>query len=90
MKRNDCPDVKKYLSANYPDEEGIILFDGMDLAFIGVGRCFNKTVACYSKDKIIDLLMKDGMTEEVAEEFFEFNIAGAYLGEQTPVIVETL
>jgi hypothetical protein len=30
---------------------------------------------------------KDGMTEEEAYEFVDFNIAGAYMGEETPVIV---
>jgi hypothetical protein len=28
------------------------------------------------------------MSEEEAEEHFSFNIAGAYVGENTPVIVE--
>jgi hypothetical protein len=29
--------------------------------------------------------MKEEMTEEEAEEFFEFNVSGAYMGEQTPI-----
>jgi hypothetical protein len=80
--------VKEYLSEFYPDEEGIIVFDGLDEAFIGVGRSFNKPVACYSRDMIIELLMSDGMSDLEADEYFEFNIAGSYLGEQTPVIIE--
>ena len=28
--------------------------------------------------------MEDGMTEEEAVEYFEFNIIGAWMGEETP------
>ena len=30
-------------------------------------------------------MQRDGMTEEEAQEFFEFNIACAYVGEYTPI-----
>lgn len=85
----DTLNVKKYLDENYPDEE-LITFDGLDEAFIGVGYAFNKPIACYDKNKIIDLLMMEGMSYQVAEEYFSFNIAGAYLGENTPVIVDPI
>jgi hypothetical protein len=39
--------------------------------------------------KCIDILMKrDDMTEEEAVEYFEFNVTGSYVGENTPVFVE--
>jgi|TARA_R110000803_G_scaffold38351_10_gene82847 hypothetical protein len=45
-------------------------------------------VLVYSVDKIIEILIdRDGMTEEEAVEFFEFNIEGAYMGRMTPVYV---
>ena len=45
-------------------------------------------VLVYSVDKIIEILIdRDGMTEEEAIEFFEFNIEGAYMGRMTPVYV---
>ena len=45
-------------------------------------------VLVYSVDKIIEILIdRDGMTEEEAVEFFEFNIEGAYMGGMTPVYV---
>jgi hypothetical protein len=59
--------------------------DGFDAAIIGYGTQFNKPVVVYSRDRVISILMADGMTEDEAEEFFEFNIAGAYVGETTPV-----
>ena len=83
--------VKEYLKECYPDEEGIIIFDGLDDAFIGVGYTFNKAVACYNKDTIIAILIsRDDMSVEEAHEFFDFNIAGSYLGERTPIIIEDM
>ena len=35
------------------------------------------------RDKCIEILMKD-MTEEEAEEYFEYNTIGAWMGEGTP------
>jgi hypothetical protein len=79
--------LKKYLDETYPEEE-IIIFDGLDEAFIGVGQQFTKFLACYSREKILEILEKDGMELEEAIEYFEFNIAGAYLGESTPIIID--
>ena len=84
-------DVKKYLEEYYPDDEDLIIYDGLDKAFIGVGYTFHKSYTCYDKQKIINILMdRDCMTEEEAEEFFEFNISGLYAGEKTPVILESV
>ena len=44
--------------------------------------------AVYSEEKVLDVLVKrDGMTYEEAIEFFDFNIRGSYLGEQTPIYI---
>ena len=44
-------------------------------------------VLVYSGEKMIDLLMtRDDMDEEGAHEFLEFNVIGAYIGIDTPVI----
>ena len=40
----------------------------------------------YSVEKIIDILSED-MTREEAQEFYEYNILGAYMGEMTPIYV---
>lgn len=48
------------------------------------------TTLCYSREKVIELLMEeDGMDREDAEEYFSFNIAGAYIGESTPLFLTT-
>ena len=63
--------------------ERAMLVDGHDNALAGYdtqGR------AIYFIDAIIGTLMqRDGMTHEEAIEFFDFNIAGAYVGEYTPI-----
>jgi len=63
--------------------------DGLNEAIIGVGsRCGQKDLIVYNVDKVIEILMKrDGMTEEEAFEFFEFNIQGGWHGEETPMWV---
>lgn len=83
--------VKQYLDENYPEEE-LRIIDGFDEAFVGVGYQFHKAVTCYDKDKIIEILMSDGMTFEEALEYFEFNIVRgiAYLGEQAPIIIDSV
>mgnify|MGYP003637445451 FL=1 len=48
-------------------------------------------VFVYSYDKILDILMiEDGMTEREAIDYIEYNIAGAYVGELTPILVRSL
>ena len=40
----------------------------------------------YSANKIIEILSEE-MTHEEAEEFYEYNILGAYMGDMTPIYV---
>lgn len=65
--------------------EGVLLADGFEGAFLGVAeRIAAQPVAVYDRAKCIQILELQGMTTEEAEEYFEFNVAGAYVGEQTP------
>ena len=70
-------------------DEEILTADGFDYALIGVReRAGQPTIAMYDKDKCINLLIeRDGMTEEEAEEYFYFNVVGAWVGEYTPCFV---
>lgn len=45
---------------------------------------------CYSKQGIVEALMKTGLTEMSAWEYAEFNIFSAYFGSGTPVYVDEL
>lgn len=72
----------------HPD---ILLADGLDSAFLGiVERHDIKAVAVYSVRRIVEKLMSDGMTDEEAWEWFEFNIEGAYVGDRTPLYLHDL
>lgn len=58
----------------------------MDEAIAGLLATAGKApVICYDRDLVIEILMKDGMDRDEAEEFFSFNIEGAYMGDATPV-----
>ena len=70
--------------------EEAVLADGFDEAFIGmVERCgLPAPVVLYDKGKCIQILIdRDGMTYEDAEEFFDFNVTGAWVGEYTPMFL---
>ena len=70
------------------DYEGLLFADGFDDAIIGVAeRIGMEPVVAYDANKIIEILSRD-MTEDEAVEYFEFNVLGAYVGEQTPVYIK--
>ena len=58
-------------------DEELTTASGLDYAIIGVGvRCGQHPFLIYSVDQVIKILMdRDGMTNDEAIEFFEFNIA---------------
>ena len=62
--------------------------DGLDDGIIGVYTAFGAPRVVYSVKKVLRLLVKQGMSYESAREHFDFNIGGAWVGEQTPIWVE--
>jgi hypothetical protein len=64
---------------------------GFDDALIGIYRRYGgDPLAAYSREKCINVLMqRDKMTEEDANEFFDFNVIGSYVGVGTPVFIDT-
>jgi len=60
-----------------------------DEAILGVAeRIGMSPIVAYDTAKIIDILCeRDGMEGDEAAEFFEFNIAGAYVGDRTPIFI---
>ena len=65
----------------------ILKIDGFDNAIIGVQEGIQPRLV-YDLWKIVDVL-KDEMSEEDALDYISYNITGAYVGESTPVIVDT-
>ena len=59
-----------------------------DSCIIGVGHRFHDgPLAIYSVERILAVLQGDGMDEESAMEWFDFNIIGGWHGEGTPIYV---
>ena len=78
--------LNKKITELVGEDEPVILADGFESAFIGVAYQFTTAFAVYDRKKCIEILMKD-MTSEEAEEYFEFNVQGAYVGENTPAFL---
>jgi hypothetical protein len=70
-------------------EEDILLMDGFDDAIIGYSQRINDpTLAVYSWELMVKILMeRDGMSDEEAMEYIDYNCLGAWVGERTPIIV---
>lgn len=73
------------------DVETMMLADGLDEAFVGLATTFGEKIrAIYDINKVIELLHNQGMSYEEAEEYFDYNIVGAYVGEQTPIFMHMM
>ena len=78
--------IDEWVDERHPDQE-ILLADGFEEAFVGVAYQFDKPVAVFDREKCINILSKD-MTPEEAEEYFQFNVEGAYVGPNTPAFLD--
>lgn len=84
---------REQLIDQYLDGEELFLFldpEYFDEAIIGVAQNAQGMVAvAYSEPKIIELLIRhDKMDPDEAVEWFQFNILGSYLGENTPLYID--
>lgn len=71
--------------------EDAMFADDHDNALVGFVEHYKVgPVAVYDKTKVLSNLQRDGMTEEEAEEWFYYNILGAYVGEGTPAFITFL
>ena len=69
-------------------EEDIYKSDGFEDALLGRGQQFNSDFYVYSHSRCIEILKeRDGMTEEEALEYFDYNVQGAWVGKGTPIFV---
>lgn len=70
-------------------EESTIIADGLDDALIGTAYREGIQLAVYSTVKTIETLIRDNSwTHEDAQEYFDYNISTAFVGEGTPIFVE--
>jgi hypothetical protein len=69
--------------------DDVVILSGLDSAIIGITESFGGGQnLLYSKDKVIEILMtRDGMTEEEAHEYYDYNIIGLYVNESNPIFL---
>ncbi len=69
--------------------EDVVLLSGLDDAIVGITEEFGGiSRILYSRDKIIEILQdRDGMTEDEAFEFYDFNILGLHVSECNPIFL---
>lgn len=71
----------------------VILFDGMEPAFIGLAERFeeggHRYFAVYSYKTMVEILSED-MDDTDAMEYLEFNTVGLYAGPSTPAILRDM
>jgi hypothetical protein len=74
------------------DGEELLMFaDGYDEAILGIAELNGNASVVYDRAKVIKILRhRDGMTQADAEEFFAYNIAGAFMGESSPVFLQRI
>lgn len=88
--------IVDFIEVSYPDYTNkILLADGFDEAFLGVGEnSEGNPVAIYSIEKCLNILAKQFEDEEDPEsdaiDYFEFNVRGSYVGEFTPMFIHTI
>ncbi len=73
------------IKAWFPEEDFIKVPGGFDDAIIGIESLTMRLI--YSTSKCLEILQQE-MDEEDANEYFNYNIAGAYMGEKTPIFCE--
>ena len=66
-----------------------LLCDGFDEAIVGMAERINLgPVVAYDVDKMLEIMVeRDKMTYEEAMEYFDYNIIGAWMGENTPIFI---
>ena len=71
---------------NWPDEQ-LVIADGFDEAVVGIDVMGERII--YSVQKVIDILIeRDGMDEQEAIDWYEYNMQSTYVGEHTPIWCE--
>jgi hypothetical protein len=76
-------EVKAILAEENPQA---LFADGLEEACIGIARrCGQPSLAVYDYNKVVELFMADGMSYEEAVEWVEYNVVGAWMGDNTPV-----
>jgi len=71
----------------YPEIE-LLQADGFDDAIIGLEPLSGKII--YDIDRMVGVLVEEGLSSEEAIEYLDFNVLNAYVGENTPLYIQTI
>ncbi len=71
------------------EENDCLIADGFDDAIIGTCQRDGEVIVVYDIDKCIDSLLRDGMDYQEAKDFFYYNTINCYVGEKTPIFIDT-
>ena len=73
------------------DDAELMFMDNFDVAIVGIGEvCGNPPVVVYDRQLVLDTLTIDLGSPEQAQEYYDFNIAGAFMGSGMPVLLTRL
>ena len=75
------------LLEKYSDLE-LLKADGFDDAIIGIDLSSERIV--YDINTMTNILIDDGMEELDAVEYLEYNVLNAYVGEKTPIYINSI
>jgi len=68
--------------------DSTLLITGADSAIVGwISRCGDVPIVIYDRAKLCKHFVRDGMTEDEAEEWIVVNIEGAWVGKGTPGVL---
>jgi hypothetical protein len=80
MTRTARQAIDAYADAHEID---LLVADGFDEAIVGICERMNEVFVVYDRSKVLAVLRRD-MTYHEAQEYFDFNVAGAWVGDTTP------
>ena len=73
------------------EDNELLLMDGYDDCIVGLMSRFGQpSIVCYDQHKVIKKLVSQGMTHDEADEWFEYNQIGAWMGETTPCFLSAV
>lgn len=73
------------------DEQSLLFADGYDDAILGIAELNGIASVVYDSEKVVKILCsRSVMTRTDAEEFFAYNVAGAFLGESSPIFLHRI
>lgn len=66
-----------------------LFLDGFDDAIVGTShRCAQPRLVVYDHELMLRVLVeRDGMDADEANEYLDFNVLGAWVGEHTPIVL---